>query len=101
MSGLPSKQTSAERIDRRGSLAKSRATATPGWRRPGIGQFAVIQSVAQPLGVELRPINALDRAEIERGIEAFARSPNGGLIVTVGGTGFHRDLIVRLAARHR
>jgi putative tryptophan/tyrosine transport system substrate-binding protein len=70
-------------------------------RGPGIGQFAVIQSVGQPLGVELRPINALDTAEIERAIEAFARSSDGGLIVTVGGTGFHRDLIVPLAARHR
>jgi putative ABC transport system substrate-binding protein len=70
-------------------------------RGPGIGQFAVIQSVGQPLGVELRPINALDTAEIERAIEAFARSPNGGLIVTVGGTGSHRDLIIGLAARHR
>jgi ABC-type uncharacterized transport system substrate-binding protein len=70
-------------------------------RGPGIGQFAVIQSVGQPLGVELRPINALDTAEIERAIETFARSPNGGLIVTVGGTGSHRDVIVPLAARHR
>jgi putative ABC transport system substrate-binding protein len=70
-------------------------------RGPGIGQFAVIQSVGQPLGVELRPINALDTAEIERAIAAFARSSNGGLIVTVGGSGFHRDLIVPLAARHR
>jgi putative ABC transport system substrate-binding protein len=71
-------------------------------RGPGIAQFAVIQSVGQPLGVELRPINAPDTAEIERAIEAFARSSNGGLILTVGGgTGFHRGLIVALAARHR
>jgi putative ABC transport system substrate-binding protein len=70
-------------------------------RGPGIGHFAVIQSVGQSLGVEFRPINALDTAEIERTIEAFARSSNGGLIVTSGGTGFHRDLIVPLAARHR
>ena len=70
-------------------------------RGPGIGQFAVIQSVGSSLGVELRPINAPDRAEIERAIAAFARSSNGGLIVTSGGTGFNRDLIVSLAARHR
>jgi putative tryptophan/tyrosine transport system substrate-binding protein len=49
----------------------------------------------------MRPINAPDRNEIERAVEAFARSPNGGLIVTVGGTGSNRDLIVPLAARHR
>jgi len=70
-------------------------------RGPGIGQFAVIQSVGSSLGVELRPINAPDRAEIERAIAAFARSSNGGLIVTSGGTGFNRDLIASLAARHR
>jgi putative tryptophan/tyrosine transport system substrate-binding protein len=70
-------------------------------RGPGIGQYAVIQSVAPSLGIELRPINALETAEIERAVAAFAGSSNGGLIVTSGGTGFHRDLIVPLAARHR
>jgi len=70
-------------------------------RGPGIGQFAVIQSVGPSLGVELRPINALNRVEIESAIEAFAHSSNGGLIVTSGGTGQNRDLIVPAAARHR
>jgi len=70
-------------------------------RGPGIGQFAVIQAVAPSLGVELRPINALDTAEIKRAVAAFAESPNGGLIVTSGGTGFNRDLIIPLASRHR
>jgi putative ABC transport system substrate-binding protein len=46
-------------------------------RGPGIGQFAVIQAVAPPLGVELRPINASDRTEIERAVVAFAGSSNG------------------------
>jgi len=67
---------------------------------PGIGQFAVIQALA-PVGLELFPANAISAGEIERGIAAFARSPNGGLIVTSGGTAFHRDLIISLAARHR
>jgi putative ABC transport system substrate-binding protein len=66
----------------------------------GIGQFAVIQALAQT-GLELLPVNAVSAAEIERAIAAFARSPNGGLIVTSGGTGFHRDVIISLAARHR
>ena len=70
-------------------------------RGPGVGQYAVIQSVAPSLGIELRPINALETAEIERAVAAFAGSSNGGLIVTSGGTGFHRDLIVPLAARHK
>ena len=41
-------------------------------------------------------------AEIERAVAAFARAPNGGLIATGGGRiRFHRDLIVKLAARHK
>jgi ABC-type uncharacterized transport system substrate-binding protein len=51
--------------------------------------------------MELSPINALDVSEMESAIAEFARSPNGGLIVTVGGTAFHRDLIVALAAKHQ
>ena len=67
----------------------------------GIAQFAVIQAFAPPLGVELVPIDARDVGEIERSITAFARVENGGLIVTSGGTGYHRDVIVPLAARFR
>jgi putative ABC transport system substrate-binding protein len=70
-------------------------------RGPGIGQFAVIQAMAAPHRVELSPINAGDPAEMERGIAAFARSPNAGLIVTVGGTAVRRDTIIAAAARHR
>jgi ABC-type uncharacterized transport system substrate-binding protein len=70
-------------------------------RGPGIGQFAVIQATAPPHQVELRPINAGDPAEMERGIAAFASTPNDGLIVTVGGTAVRRDVIVAAAARHR
>jgi putative ABC transport system substrate-binding protein len=51
--------------------------------------------------MELSPINALDVSEMERATAAFARAPNGGLVVTVGGTAFHRDLIIALAAKHR
>ena len=46
----------------------------------GIGQFAVIQSVARSLGVEVNPLNLRDAGEIERAVTAFARSNNGGLI---------------------
>jgi putative ABC transport system substrate-binding protein len=70
-------------------------------RGPGIGQFAVIQAMAPPHGLELSPINAGDSAEMERGIAAFARFPNAGLVVTVGGTAVRRDLIVAAAAKHR
>jgi len=68
----------------------------------GIGQFAVIQSVAPSVGVEVSPINGRDASEIERAIAAFARTSNGGLIVTASAlAGVHRDLLITLAARHK
>ena len=67
----------------------------------GIGQFSAIQSMAQSLGVELTPFSVRDAGEIERGIAAFARSGNGGLIVTSGGVAFRRNLILGLASRHK
>ena len=66
----------------------------------GVGQFAVIQSAAGSLGVELSPIDMRDAGEIERGVTAFARAPNGGLIVTTAGSVIRRSLIIALAARH-
>ncbi len=68
----------------------------------GIGQFGAIQAVAPSFGVELRPIDVHDAPEIERAITAFARSSNGGLIVTGSAlTAVHRNLIIMLAARHK
>jgi putative ABC transport system substrate-binding protein len=71
-------------------------------RGPGIGQFAVIQSIAPQHGVEVTPINALlEPAEIERAITALAKSPNAGLIIAVGSAAFHRDLVIVTATRNR
>jgi putative ABC transport system substrate-binding protein len=68
----------------------------------GIGQFAVIQSVARSVGVEVSPVNIRDAAEIERDVTAFARTSDGGLIVTASAlSAVHRDVIVALAARHK
>jgi putative ABC transport system substrate-binding protein len=68
----------------------------------GTSQFAAIQAVAPSLRVEINPVNMRDPAEFEHAVAAFARSPNGGLIVTAGATANrHRDLIVRLAARYK
>ena len=68
----------------------------------GVGQFAAIQSVAPSLGVDLRPIDVRDAAEIERGVSTFARGTNSGLIVASSPVaGLHRDLIIRLAAEHK
>ena len=58
--------------------------------------------MAPSLGVEVSPVNVRDAGEIERAVTAFARSANGGLIVTASALAIvHRDLIVTLAARHK
>ena len=68
----------------------------------GVGQYAIIQAMAPSFGVELRPIDLRNPGEIERGVVAFAREPNGGLIIVGAPPGLvHRDLIITLAARHR
>jgi len=75
-----------------------RDPATP----QGVGQFATIQAVAPSFGVELSPVTMRDADEIERNVTAFARSSNGGLIVTSSGlAAVHRDLVIMLAARHK
>jgi putative tryptophan/tyrosine transport system substrate-binding protein len=79
-------------------VAVLRNAATPS----GPGQFGVIQAVAPSLRVEVNPVNVRDAGGIERAVAAFARSSNGGLIVTASPAAtLHRDLIVTLAARHK
>jgi ABC-type uncharacterized transport system substrate-binding protein len=68
----------------------------------GIGQWAVIQAAAQPLGIELSSVNLRDASEIERTMAAVARVPNAGLIAAVSAAAqVHRELVTMLAARHR
>jgi ABC-type uncharacterized transport system substrate-binding protein len=68
----------------------------------GTSQFAVIQAAAPSLRVEVNPVNLRDAGEIERAVAAFARSPNGGLVVAAGASAqLHRDLIIALAAQHK
>jgi putative ABC transport system substrate-binding protein len=68
----------------------------------GNSQFAAIQTAAPLLRVQVNPVNMRDAGEIERVVEAFARSPNGGLIVTAGPAATrYRDLIVTLASRYK
>jgi ABC-type uncharacterized transport system substrate-binding protein len=67
----------------------------------GIGQFAVLQAMAPPLGMDVIPINVRDSAEIERVVAAFARSTNGGLVTTAGQATAHRELILKLALQYR
>ena len=68
----------------------------------GTGQLGAIQGAAPSFGIELRPIDVRDAGDIERSVVAFARTSNGGLIVTgSAAAASHRDLIVKLAARYR
>ena len=68
----------------------------------GVGQWSAIQTAAPRFGMEATPINLKDAAELERAVTAFARSGNGGLIVTSSGLAMaHRDAIVASATKHR
>jgi putative ABC transport system substrate-binding protein len=80
---------------KRAAVIRTLATAA------GPGQFGAIQAAASSLGMEVSPIDVRDAGEIERAITRFARSSNDGLIVTGGPAFNHRELIIRLATRHR
>ncbi len=68
----------------------------------GIGQFAIIQSVAPSLGVDVIPFGLASAAEIERSVATFAASPNGGVILTASTLSVnYSDLVIALAARYK
>jgi putative ABC transport system substrate-binding protein len=68
----------------------------------GLGLWGAIQSVSPAVAIEVSPVNMGDADEIERSVAAFARGPNGGLIMTGSALAVvHRDLTIALAARHR
>src|SRR6516225_1841165 len=68
----------------------------------GVGQFGAIQSAAQSIGIEVSLTGVRDTSELENAIMDFARSPNGGLVVTGSApAAAHRDLIITLVDRHR
>jgi putative ABC transport system substrate-binding protein len=68
----------------------------------GIGLFGAIQSVAPSFTVVASAVNVRDAPEIERAVAEFARSANGGLIVTASALAtVHRDLIVSLTAKYK
>jgi len=70
--------------------------------RSGAPQFAAIQAVAPAVGVEVSLLGVDDRALIERRISDLARSGNGGLIaLRLTEVILHRELIIKLAAKHR
>src|SRR5262249_34874914 len=68
----------------------------------GIGQFGAIQASAPSAGLEVTPINVRESLEIERSLDAFARTGKGGLIVTASALAVnHRALIINLATQHK
>src|SRR5262249_30503690 len=68
----------------------------------GIGQFAVIQSVARSVGVEVSPLNLRDAGEVEPALVDLPHQGNSGLIVTASPLSLvHSELIIALAARHK
>jgi putative tryptophan/tyrosine transport system substrate-binding protein len=85
----------APRVTRAAVLRDAAITA-------GVGLWGAIQTAAPSFGIEVSAVNVRDAIEIERTISAFARGPNGGLIVTGSAlSAAHRDLIVALATRHK
>jgi putative tryptophan/tyrosine transport system substrate-binding protein len=67
-----------------------------------IGLFAVIQSAASSPGIELSVIDSRDASEIERGLTAFGREPNGAIITTTTASAVtHRKFIISLLRRYR
>src|SRR5262249_42491844 len=68
----------------------------------GLGRVVATQAAAPSLRMEATPVNVREVGEIERDIAVFARSANGGVVVTASPeASHHRDLIVTLAAQHR
>ncbi len=68
----------------------------------GIGQFAIIQSVAPALGVDVIPIKPGTPSELDEALYAFAAAGNGGLIVTSYPQAVvQREAIAAMAARHK
>ena len=68
----------------------------------GMAQFGAIQAVGPSLQLEVIPVGMRDAGEIEQSLKTFARSPNGGLVVTASAAAIrYRDLIIALAAQHK
>src|SRR5262252_357288 len=64
--------------------------------------LGIIQAMAPALKVEVKPVNLSDAGEIERAVATFARTPNGGLIMTASAAAIrYRELVITLAARHK
>jgi len=69
---------------------------------PHVAMWRAIEGTAPSFKVRLTAADVQGSVEIERALEAFAREPNGGLIVLPGPIPIvHRDVIAASAVRHR
>jgi putative tryptophan/tyrosine transport system substrate-binding protein len=67
-----------------------------------MGMLGAIQAVIPMFATQFIAVGGRDAADFERGIEQFAREPNGGLIILPSpNTLVHRRSIMALAARYR
>ena len=67
-----------------------------------MGMLGAIQAVIPAFAMPFIAVGGRDAADFERGIEQFAREPNGGLIILPSpNTLVHRRAIMAMAARHR
>jgi putative ABC transport system substrate-binding protein len=61
-----------------------------------------IEASASKFGVQLTPVGTRNPADLKQAIDAFAKSPNGALVVFPAPvTTTHRETIISLAAQHR
>jgi putative ABC transport system substrate-binding protein len=68
----------------------------------GVGQWAIVQSVAHSLDVEVKPFDIQEAAGIERAVSWLAQSPNGGIITAVSAASLsYKELIVKRATQQR
>ena len=64
--------------------------------------WPLIQKIAKSAGIAAVSFPVRDAASIEHAVDAFAREPNGGIVLPSDvTTTAYRDLIVELAARYR
>jgi ABC-type uncharacterized transport system substrate-binding protein len=68
----------------------------------GIGQFGAIQAALALFRVEIVPVNLGALIDIENGVNSFASTPNGAVIVTANPFAVgHRKQILELAERYK
>jgi putative ABC transport system substrate-binding protein len=68
----------------------------------GMGYLAAVHALAPSFGVQVSRVDVRVKSDIEPAIAAFARTPNGGLIVTPDPAAIaNRELIIALASKYR